>query len=61
MLLGRDTVMLEEDSEEEDDKNSRKKRQKYIARCKDAVWRRWKREYLTALHEDITWHTRQKW
>ena len=61
MLLGRDTVILEEDSEEEDDQNSRKKRQKYIARCKDAVWRRWKREYLTALHEDITWHTRQKW
>ena len=50
MLLGRDTVMLEEDPEE-DDKNSSKKRQKYIARCKDGAWRRWKREQLTALRE----------
>ena len=31
MLLGRDTVMLEEDPEE-DDRNSWKKRQKYIVR-----------------------------
>ena len=50
MLLGRDTAMLEEDPEE-DDKNSWKKRQKYIVRCKDAAWRRWKREYLTASRE----------
>ena len=50
MLLGRDTAMLEEDPEE-NDKNSWKKRQKYIVRCKDAAWRRWKREYLTALRE----------
>ena len=50
MLLGQDTVMLEEDTEE-DDKNSWKKRQKYIVRCKDAAWRRWKREYLTVLRE----------
>ena len=49
-LLGRDTAMLEEDPEE-DDKNSWKKRQKYIVRYKDAAWRRWKREYLTALRE----------
>ena len=51
MVLGLDTVMLEEDLEEEDDKNSWKKRQKYIVRCKDAAWRRWKREYLTASRE----------
>ena len=51
MVLGLDTVMLEEDLEEEDDKNSWKKRQKYIVRCKDAAWRRWKREYLRALRE----------
>ena len=50
MLLGRDTVMLGEDTEE-DDRNSWKKRQKYIVRCKDAAWRRWKREYLTVLRE----------
>ena len=51
MLVGRDIVMLEEDPEEEDDKNSWKKRQNYIVRCTDAAWRRWKREYLTALRE----------
>ena len=51
MLLNRDTVMLEEDPEEEDDRNSWKKRQKYIVRCKDATWRRRKREYQTALRE----------
>ena len=51
MLLGRDTAVLEEDPEEEDDKNSWKKREKYIVRCKDAAWRRWKREYLTAFRE----------
>ena len=51
MLLGRDTVMLEEDPEEEDNRFSWKKRQKYGVRCKDAAWRRWKREYLTALRE----------
>ena len=41
MLLGRNTVMLEEDPEEaEDDRNSWKKRQKYIVRCKGAaLWR----------------------
>ena len=42
MLLGRDTVMLEEDPEEYD-KNSWKKRQKYSVRCKEAAWRQWKR------------------
>ena len=51
MLVGRDIVMLEEDPEEEDDKNSWKKCQNYIVRCTDAAWRRWKREYLTALRE----------
>ena len=42
--------MLEEDPEEYD-KNSWKKRQKYSVRCKEAAWRQWNREYLTALHE----------
>ena len=61
MLLGSDIVMLEEDpEEEEDDKNSWKKRQNYIVRCTDAAWRRWKREYLTALRERQH-DTRQKW
>ena len=51
MVLGRDTVMLKEDPEEEDNRDSWKKRQKYIVRCKDAAWRRWKRKYLIALRE----------
>ena len=32
-------------------KNSWKKRPKYSVRCKEAAWRQWKREYLTALRE----------
>ena len=51
ILLDRDTVMLEEDPEEEDDRNSWKKCRKYVVRCKDAAWRRWKRKYLTSLRE----------
>ena len=27
------------------------KPQTYVKRCKDAAWRRWQREYVTALHE----------
>ena len=50
MLLGRDTVMLEE-YPEEDERNSWKRRQKYIVRRKKAAWRRWRREYLTALRK----------
>ena len=50
MLLGWDTVMLEEDLEE-DDRKSWKKRQNYIVRCKDAAWRLWKRQYMTASRE----------
>ena len=42
--------MLEEDPEE-DDRKSWKKRQNYIVRCKDAVWRLWEREYMTASRE----------
>ena len=40
MLLGRDKVMLEEDTEEGHDRNSWKKRQKYIVKSKDAARRR---------------------
>ena len=28
-----------------------RKRQNYVKRCKDAAWRRWQQEYVTALGE----------
>ena len=40
----------EEDPDNIDDSNLRK-RQKYIIRFKEAVWRRWQQEYLKALRE----------
>ena len=30
-----------------------KKRHKYIKRCKDALWKRWKYEYLVSLKEKL--------
>ena len=50
MLLSQDTVMLAKDPEEHD-RGKWKKRRKYTVRCKDAAWRRWKREYQTTLRE----------
>ena len=52
MVLSRDTKMVDgnlvEDKEED---LSWQKRQKYVKRCKDAAWRRWQREYVTALRK----------
>ena len=52
MILGRGTQIVDgnmiEDKEED---LGQRKRQKYVKRCKDAAWRRWQREYITALRE----------
>ena len=48
MILGRDTAALQENPKDEDESDW-KKRQRYIKRCKEAAWRRWQREYITAL------------
>ena len=52
IILGRDTKMVDGNMiEDEEEDLSCRKRQKYVKRCKDAAWRRWQREYVTALHE----------
>ena len=52
MILGRDTKMIDGNMiEDEEGDLSWRKRQKYVKRCKDAAWRRWQREYVTALRE----------
>ena len=48
MILGRKATVLEENTEDEDE-NDWKKRQRYMKRCKESVWRRWQREDLTIL------------
>ena len=48
MILGRETATLKEYPNDED---NWKRRRRYVARCKDVTWKRWKREYLTALRE----------
>ena len=48
MILGRKATVLEENPEDEDESDW-KKRQRYMKRCKESVWRRWQREYLTIL------------
>ena len=50
MTLGKATSIPEEDPDNIDESDLRK-RQKYIIRCKEAVWRRWQQEYLKALRE----------
>ena len=57
MGLGRDTKTfyrnMTEDKEEDLDWP---KRQKSVKRCKDAAWRRWQQEYVTALGEKHNMH-----
>lgn len=50
MLPGRQTVKLDKYPDIDDIAN-RKRRQRFVARCKDAVWERWKSESLTSLRE----------
>ena len=37
--------------EEEEEDISWRKQPKYVKKCKDVAWRRWQREYVTALRE----------
>ena len=52
LVLGQQLIILNEDPEDKDikDKDLRK-RQKYIQKCKEAAWKRWRSEYLTSLRE----------
>ena len=50
MTLGKATSIPEEDPDNIDGRDLRK-RQKYIIRCKEAVWRRWQQEYINPLRE----------
>ena len=52
MILGGEMTVLEKNPDVKDESDW-KKRQCYIKRCKDFAWRRWQRDYLTPLGEDI--------
>ena len=49
ILLGRDVVLPTNEEVTSEDEGKVRKQQKYVLRCKDAVWRRFHREYLVAL------------
>ena len=52
MILSRDTKMVDRNMiEEKEEDLSWQKQQKYVKKCKDVAWRRWQREYVTALCE----------
>ena len=50
LILGRD-VSFPDAAPHESESETIKKRHKYIRRCKEALWKRWKHEYLVALRE----------
>jgi hypothetical protein len=50
MAFGLPNHIPEEDVSEIDDKDLRK-RAKYLKKCKDDIWRRWREEYLRGLRE----------
>ena len=49
LILGRDVNFPAAPHESESE--TIKKRHKYIKRCKEAIWKRWKHVYLVALRE----------
>ena len=52
MILGRDVKFPDAVPHENEDEAVKKRhKHKYIKRCKEALWERWKREYLVALRE----------
>ena len=50
LILGRH-VNFPDAAPHESESETIKKRHKYIKRCKEALWKRWKHEYLVALRE----------
>ena len=50
LILGRD-VSFPDAAPHESESETIMKRHKYIRRCKEALWKRWKHEYLVALRE----------
>ena len=50
MILGKANYLLELPSTEIEDIDLRK-RAKYLVKCKEALWRRWRNEYMRALRE----------
>ena len=50
LILGRD-VNFPDAAPHESESETIKKQHKYIKRCKEALWKRWKHEYLVALRE----------
>ena len=50
LILGRDINFLDA-APHESENETIKNRHKYIKRCKEALWKRWKHEYLVALRE----------
>ena len=50
LIFGRD-VNFPDAAPHESESENIKKRHKYIKRCKEALWKRWKLEYLVALRE----------
>ena len=50
LVLGQQLIIPNKDPENIEDKNLRKC-QKYIQKCKEAAWKRWRSEYLTSLRE----------
>ena len=48
LVLGQQLIILNEDPKNIEDKDLQK-RQKYIQKCKEAAWKRWRSEYLTSL------------
>ena len=52
MLVGQKNALLEQEvTRRIKDKKDLRRRAKYLQRCRDNLWRRWKTEYLRALRE----------
>ena len=50
LIFGRD-INFPDAAPHESESETIKKRYKYVKRCKEALWKRWKHEYLVALRE----------